>query len=314
MVAERRRTARSARAARSAGRAKRERAGARARHHGRDAGGGADRRDAGARSRFPVDRHQRPHANMRWRWIAAIRRSRPGSTALHPAVLRLIDATVRGRRGARPLDRRVRRARRRSAGGADPDRAGRHRTCRCRAAAVAEIKALVRTLDLAPVPRRSPREALAAPDAAAVRALVAPFLEETPHEASRSQSLQPLGRALMLPIAVLPIAGLLLRLGQPDLLDIAVRRGGGRGDLRQSRPAVRARRRASGFARDNNGAAGLAGSGLLPRRDRGRADAADRAARHRRRHAPRTPPRSPRRRGARRRSPSCRCRSASSPG
>ena len=31
---------------------------------------------------------------------------------------------------------------------------------------------------------------------------------------------QPLGRALMLPIAVLPIAGLLLRLGQPDLLDI----------------------------------------------------------------------------------------------
>ena len=33
--------------------------------------------------------------------------------------------------------------------------------------------------------------------------------------------LQRLGRALMLPIAVLPIAGLLLRLGQPDLLDIA---------------------------------------------------------------------------------------------
>ncbi len=29
--------------------------------------------------------------------------------------------------------------------------------------------------------------------------------------------LQPLGRALMLPIAVLPVAGLLLRLGQPDL-------------------------------------------------------------------------------------------------
>ena len=34
-------------------------------------------------------------------------------------------------------------------------------------------------------------------------------------------SLQPLGRALMLPIAVLPVAGLLLRLGQPDLLNIA---------------------------------------------------------------------------------------------
>ena len=31
---------------------------------------------------------------------------------------------------------------------------------------------------------------------------------------------QPLGRALMLPIAVLPVAGLLLRLGQPDLLNL----------------------------------------------------------------------------------------------
>ena len=30
-----------------------------------------------------------------------------------------------------------------------------------------------------------------------------------------------LGKALMLPIAVLPVAGLLLRLGQPDLLNIA---------------------------------------------------------------------------------------------
>ena len=33
---------------------------------------------------------------------------------------------------------------------------------------------------------------------------------------------QSLGRALMLPIAVLPVAGLLLRLGQPDLLNISV--------------------------------------------------------------------------------------------
>ena len=34
------------------------------------------------------------------------------------------------------------------------------------------------------------------------------------------EALQPLGRALMLPIAVLPIAALLLRLGQADMLDI----------------------------------------------------------------------------------------------
>src|SRR5258708_23086654 len=36
----------------------------------------------------------------------------------------------------------------------------------------------------------------------------------------RVDKLQPLGRALMLPIAVLPIAGLLLRLGQADLLNV----------------------------------------------------------------------------------------------
>ena len=42
--------------------------------------------------------------------------------------------------------------------------------------------------------------------------------------ASPLESLQSLGRALMLPIAVLPVAGLLLRLGQPDLLGDA---GGG---------------------------------------------------------------------------------------
>lgn len=34
------------------------------------------------------------------------------------------------------------------------------------------------------------------------------------------QFLQRVGKSLMLPIAVLPAAALLLRLGQPDLLDI----------------------------------------------------------------------------------------------
>ena len=33
-------------------------------------------------------------------------------------------------------------------------------------------------------------------------------------------ALQSVGRSLMLPIAVLPAAALILRLGQPDLLDI----------------------------------------------------------------------------------------------
>lgn len=34
--------------------------------------------------------------------------------------------------------------------------------------------------------------------------------------------MQRLGKALMLPIAVLPIAGLLLRLGQPNVLNIVL--------------------------------------------------------------------------------------------
>jgi PTS system N-acetylglucosamine-specific IIC component len=71
--------------------------------------------------------------------------------------------------------------------------------------------------------------------------------------------LQPLGRALMLPIAVLPIAGLLLRLGQPDLLNVAFVAAAGDaifshlGLLFGIGVAV-------GLARENHGAAGLAGA------------------------------------------------------
>lgn len=68
------------------------------------------------------------------------------------------------------------------------------------------------------------------------------------------EALQPLGRALMLPIAVLPVAGLLLRLGQPDLLDIAVLSAAG--DAIFSHLGLLF---AIGFARDGNGAACLAG-------------------------------------------------------
>jgi PTS system N-acetylglucosamine-specific IIC component len=71
-------------------------------------------------------------------------------------------------------------------------------------------------------------------------------------------SLQPLGRALMLPIAVLPVAGLLLRLGQPDLLDIAFVASAGQAVF-ANLGLLFAIGVAVGFARDNNGAAGLAG-------------------------------------------------------
>ncbi|MGA0545059.1 N-acetylglucosamine-specific PTS transporter subunit IIBC [Brevundimonas sp. VNH65] len=71
-------------------------------------------------------------------------------------------------------------------------------------------------------------------------------------------SLQPLGRALMLPIAVLPVAGLLLRLGQPDLLDIAFISAAGQAVF-ANLGLLFAVGVAVGLARDNHGAAGLAG-------------------------------------------------------
>lgn len=73
------------------------------------------------------------------------------------------------------------------------------------------------------------------------------------------QSLQPLGRALMLPIAVLPIAGLLLRLGQPDLLDVPFVQAAGAA-IFDNLGLLFALGIGFGLARDNNGAAGLAGA------------------------------------------------------
>lgn len=72
------------------------------------------------------------------------------------------------------------------------------------------------------------------------------------------ETLQPLGRALMLPIAVLPIAGMLLRIGQPDLLDIAFISTAGSA-IFSHLGLLFAVGVAAGFARDGNGAACLAG-------------------------------------------------------
>jgi PTS system N-acetylglucosamine-specific IIC component len=71
-------------------------------------------------------------------------------------------------------------------------------------------------------------------------------------------ALQPLGRALMLPIAVLPAAGLMLRLGQPDLLNIPFVAAAGDA-IFHNLGLLFAIGVAVGFARDGNGAAGLAG-------------------------------------------------------
>ncbi len=80
----------------------------------------------------------------------------------------------------------------------------------------------------------------------------------TPPRFSVMTFLQPLGRALMLPIAVLPIAGLLLRLGQPDLLDIAFLSAAGDA-MFSNLGLLFAVGVATGFARDGNGAAAMAG-------------------------------------------------------
>lgn len=72
-------------------------------------------------------------------------------------------------------------------------------------------------------------------------------------------ALQQLGRSLMLPIAVLPIAGLLLRMGQPDLLDIAFIAQAGNA-IFEHLPLIFAIGVAVGIANDSNGAAGLAGA------------------------------------------------------
>ena len=71
--------------------------------------------------------------------------------------------------------------------------------------------------------------------------------------------IQKLGRALMLPIAVMPLAALLLRLGQPDLLDIAFVAAAGDA-IFSNLGVLFAVGVAIGFARENHGAAGLAGA------------------------------------------------------
>jgi PTS system N-acetylglucosamine-specific IIC component len=73
----------------------------------------------------------------------------------------------------------------------------------------------------------------------------------------RFGGLQQLGRAMMLPIAVLPIAGLLLRMGQPDLLGWAAMAAAGDA-IFSNLGLLFAVGVGVGLARENHGAAGLA--------------------------------------------------------
>jgi PTS system N-acetylglucosamine-specific IIC component len=69
--------------------------------------------------------------------------------------------------------------------------------------------------------------------------------------------LQKLGRALMLPIAVMPVAAILLRLGAPDVLNIAFMHDAGNA-IFANLPILFAIGVAIGLAKDDAGAAGLA--------------------------------------------------------
>ena len=206
------------------------------------------------RGRLPVGRHQRPHPICRSpmdRGNAAVA-ARP--MRLHPAVLRLIAPRGRGRAQARQMDRGVRRARLGSDRRADPDRPRRHR-------AVGRDRGGRR--------RSRPRFATSSwptaghwPSARARqprRMRCATVAAEALGMKLHVEKLQPLGRALMLPIAVLPIAGA-----------AAPARPAGPARHRRSspRPAMRSSpisgccspsASAVGLARDNNGAAALAG-------------------------------------------------------
>ncbi|AQS41757.1 MAG: Protein-N p-phosphohistidine-sugar phosphotransferase [Candidatus Tokpelaia hoelldobleri] len=72
-------------------------------------------------------------------------------------------------------------------------------------------------------------------------------------------ALQLLGRSLMLPIAVLPVAGILLRVGAGDLLNIPAISAAG-GAIFDNLALIFAIGIAVGLARDNHGAAALAGA------------------------------------------------------
>lgn len=73
------------------------------------------------------------------------------------------------------------------------------------------------------------------------------------------EKLQSIGKALMLPIAVLPAAALLLRLGAPDVFNIPFITKAG-GAVFDNLALIFAIGIAVGLAKDNNGAAGLAGA------------------------------------------------------
>ena len=187
---------------------------------------------------------------------------------LHPAVLRLIAEAVAGARlHNRPVG---------VCGGLASDLAAAPiliglgvTSLSVSPAIVPELKALIRTLSLTGLHR--PGAAGAGSDLrCSCSRLGSCPRRPNARASSRSRlmayagprlslsALQPLGRSLMLPIAVLPVAGLLLRLGQSDMLNIAFMAAAGDA-IFSNLGLLFAIGVGVGFARDGNGAAGLAG-------------------------------------------------------
>ena len=170
--------------------------------------------------------------STRWPWTAAIRGWRPQVDALHPAVLRLIERAVAARR-ARAVGRRLRRARPATAGRADPDRAGRGRAERS-VPIIPALKARIRALSSRTAGRRRGWRSTP-PTAAEVRALVERRSGEAGHEhlAHAFGWLQKIGKSLMLPVSVLPVAGILLGVGSakfswlPEVVSNVMAQAGG---------------------------------------------------------------------------------------
>ena len=123
---------------------------------------------------------------------------------------------------------------------------------------VAETKALIRTLSVAEC-RSFAQGAATYKNAAAIAPGRGGAMAASRGGVMRPalQGLQGLGRALMLPIAVLPVAGLLLRLGQADLLNLPFIAAAGNA-IFSNLGLIFATGVAVGFARENNGSAGLA--------------------------------------------------------
>ena len=179
----------------------------------------------------------------------------PDFDALHPAVLRLIAATAEGAANIRPPRRCLWRPGIGCSGRAGPDRLG-VRGLSAAAGQIPALKARIRCCHSRSMPPPCRKSAGGTFGGGCPRSCSC-------HGRKLMRSilgwLQPLGGALLLPIAMLPIAGLLLRLGQPDLFNVPFVSAAGDA-IFSNLGLIFAIGVAFGLAKDNNGAAGLAGA------------------------------------------------------